>query len=278
MPMEDKRFIFLAGLHRSGTSLLHEIMREHPEISGFSDTGVPEDEGQHLQSVYEPAKVFGGPGRFAFDERAYMDESHPLATPESADKIFAEWRQHYDLSRPYLIEKSPPNIVRTRFIQKLYPSSTFIAILRHPLAVCYATKKWSKTSIASLLDHTLLAYEVFRKDMPALERVYVLRYEELVLEPQKTLDDIFSYLGLAPIKLNRPVRADLNRKYFAKWEADQKRLFRFDLRKLPERFEERAKAFGYSLVDAERLSPLPWLGARHQAAPTAFAQASPRPE
>ena len=157
--MKDKKFIFLAGMHRSGTSLLHEIIRGHDHISGFSDTGVPEDEGQHLQSVYEPAIAFGGPGKFAFDQRSYMDEVHPLATGENAQKIYEEWSPHYDLSCPYLIEKSPPNLIRTRFLQKLYPNSKFIVILRHPLAISYATEKWSKTSISSLLDHTLRAYE-----------------------------------------------------------------------------------------------------------------------
>ncbi len=84
-----KNIIFLAGLHRSGTSLLHRIICGHPEISGFLGTDVPEDEGQHLQTVYEPGSSFGGPGKFAFDTRSHMDESHPLATPESAKTIFA---------------------------------------------------------------------------------------------------------------------------------------------------------------------------------------------
>ena len=59
---KDKTLIFVAGLHRSRTSLLHKVISSHPEVSGFSQTGVPEDEGQHLQSVYKSAKSFGGAG------------------------------------------------------------------------------------------------------------------------------------------------------------------------------------------------------------------------
>ena len=59
---EDKTFISIAGLHRPGTFLLHKIISSHPEVSGFSLIGVPEDEGQHLQSVYKSAKTFGGAG------------------------------------------------------------------------------------------------------------------------------------------------------------------------------------------------------------------------
>jgi hypothetical protein len=39
IPMKNNEFIFLAGLHRSGTSLLHKIIREHPEVSGFAKKG-----------------------------------------------------------------------------------------------------------------------------------------------------------------------------------------------------------------------------------------------
>ena len=36
-----QRMVFVCGLHRSGTSVVHRCLREHPEVSGFSDTGVP---------------------------------------------------------------------------------------------------------------------------------------------------------------------------------------------------------------------------------------------
>ncbi len=265
--MKDKQFIFLGGMHRSGTSVLHEIIRGHEKISGFSDTGVPEDEGQHLQSVYEPALSFGGPGKFAFDERAYMNENHSLATSENAQKIYEEWSSHYDLSCPYLIEKSPPNLIRTRFFQKLYPNSKFIVILRHPLAISYATKKWSGTSINSLLEHTLMAYEAFFKDMSSLNSLYLLRYEEFVKEPQKAIESIFDYLDLDPVEITHSIRSNTNDKYFAMWEKDRKniinRLLPNSLNSLVNKFEARANNCGYSLADYSNLVSVDWLGTHH---------------
>lgn len=265
--MLDRKFIFLAGLHRSGTSLLHRILRNHPSISGFSDTGVPEDEGQHLQSVYEPAIAFGGPGKFVFDKRSYMNESHPLATNESAAAIFEQWSSFFDLSCDYLIEKSPPNIVRTRFLQKLFPNSNFIVILRHPLAIAYATQKWSETQISSLLEHTLLGYEIFFKDIEYLRSVYILRYESFVAEPQKDVNNILRYLGLSPAKIDYDVRSNINEKYFLKWEKDRKKLLNRIFMKMPKNYEIRANKFGYSIVNYNSLLPVPWLGAHNELRP-----------
>ena len=138
--MSDHTFIFLAGLHRSGTSLVHRIVRDHPEVTGLRDTGVPQDEGQHLQSVYPSSKCFGGAGKFALNHDAYMDENHFLVSKFNAEKIMREWSPYLDLGKRHIVEKSPPNIIRSRFLQALFPQSKFVFILRHPLAVSFATR------------------------------------------------------------------------------------------------------------------------------------------
>ena len=73
--MQEKKFIFISGLHRSGTSLLYKILKEQDEISGLSKTNELEDEGQHVQTVYKPAYEFGGVGKFGFDIKARLDEN-----------------------------------------------------------------------------------------------------------------------------------------------------------------------------------------------------------
>lgn len=258
--MEDSSFIFIAGLHRSGTSLLHEILRGHEEISGFSQTGVPEDEGQHLQTVYEPAKSFGGLGKFVFDQNAYMDESHSLATDECGKEIFEQWRKYYDLSCRYLIEKSPPNLIRTRYLQRIFSGSKFVVILRHPVAVSYATKKWCNSSIKSLLEHSLRAFEIFLDDMKHLDSVYILRYEEFVCQPQKTVDTIFSFLGLSSIVIDQDIHTNINEQYFSMWEDDQRSLSSKNRLTITPELEARANRCGYSINNYNEFVPVPWLG------------------
>jgi hypothetical protein len=262
--MINKSFIFLAGHHRSGTSLLHEIIREHPLISGFSNTGVPEDEGQHLQNIFEPAKAFGGPGKYIFNPNSHMTEDHSLATELSSAKIMEQWEKYYDASCEHYIEKSPPNLIRTRFFQKLFPNSKFIVILRHPLAVSFATQKWSKTSIKSLISHTFLGYEIFMNDMDYLSNVYVLRYEDFVANPQDEINKVYDFIKLEPWQIRHSIKPNVNDKYFSMWEADRENLFKRLFSPIGEDPEKRANKFGYSIYNYRDLLASPILGAHNR--------------
>ena len=215
-------FVFVGGLHRSGTSLLTRLLCTLPGTTGFRSTGVPEDEGQHLQSVFQPAKAFGGPGRFCFDENSRLDESNGMVTDENKAKLWAEWGSHWDLKCPVLVEKSPPNLVRARFLQAMFPRTAFVFIVRHPVAVALATQKWSKTSTSSLLDHWARAHRILGEDLPQLHRACMIRYEDLVSNPSRIIQQLARFLEVEQATESDegpPVDATVNRHYFNLWES-----------------------------------------------------------
>jgi hypothetical protein len=253
--LRNHKFIFLCGLHRSGTTPLFRILRSHPQISGFGNTGVPEDEGQHLQTVYPPARQFGGPGQFGFAAAAHLTEGSGLCTPANAERLFQQWSPHWNLNREFLVEKSPPNLVRTRFLQACFPYSYFITIIRHPIAVSLATLKWSRSRIKSLLEHWLVCHRLFDADCQHLQRVLVIRYEDLISGPELVLDKVRVFLGLgSPMagKLDR----NGNERYFAVWQQFQKsadgQVVTSDL---AEKYESSFRDYGYSLRDCSVLFP-----------------------
>lgn len=249
----ERTFIFIGGLHRSGTSLLFQCLREHPAISGFNSTGSPEDEGQHLQTIYPPALAHGGPGRFGFDPSAHLTEESPLASDVNGRRLYEQWRPYWDTSRRLLLEKSPPNLIRARFLQALFPRSSFIMLTRHPIAVAYATRKWSKTPLYSLLRHWLVCHELMEEDRKRLKRVLVIRYEDFVREPNAHLSRIFAFLGVEPRATTLDVAPDINGKYFSRWLARRNSpLTRFYMSFLERRFEQQIARFGYSLRDLDR--------------------------
>jgi len=250
----DLDVLFIGGLHRSGTSLLHQLLRAHPEISGFTKTGVPMDEGQHLQTIYPPGRVLGGPGRFGFDPRSFMDETHPLATPANAAALLAEWGKHWDLSKRLMIEKSPPNLIRTRFLQALFPKARFVLIFRHPVVVAYATRKACNSPISVLIEHTLRCYERALVDLRALNSVHLMHYEELVSAPQSTVDRILHFANVGEFRFKAPVVPDLNQRYFESWISERAQIVEDAEAVEPgwlSRTEARCQFLGYALNDTE---------------------------
>jgi hypothetical protein len=245
--------VFVGGLHRSGTSILFQCLREHPDISGFRDTGSPEDEGQHLQSVYPTAMSHGGPGRFGFQAGAHLTETSALVSEANRHKLFDEWKRYWSLDRSHLLEKSPPNLIQATFLQALFPDSFFIMLLRHPVAVSYATQKWSRTPMHSLLRHWLACHELLEEDRVRLSNVLVLKYETFVREPAATLARVYAFLGLAGHSAPLDVSPNVNRKYFERWRRNRERLLaRPYTQYLLRSFEPRVARFGYSLEDLDR--------------------------
>ena len=250
--------MFLGGLHRSGTTLLFRMLREHPNMSGFVNNKVAdhwtplEDEGQFLQGVYPPALCFGGPGSFAFAPEAHLTESSELLTPENRAQLAVDWFPYWDLSKRFLLEKSPPHLLMTRFLQSAFPNSSFVIIVRHPVAVSLATTKWSARSLDSLIEHWLAAHEIFEADRPHLQRVMTVGYETLAGDPAATLRKIYAFLGVAPHETSFAATTEHNQKYFAQWLTMAKNpQDGASIREWTARYETRVRAFRYSLQDLE---------------------------
>lgn len=270
--MVEHDFVFIGGVHRSGTTILADCIGDHPEVSGLSDTGVPMNEGQFLQNVYAPAgtkrklwpirylspilptsfktRGYGGPGRFGFDPGSHLTENSPLVSPANAQSITRAWKPYWELDRRVLLEKSPPNLLRTRFLQALFPRSAFIILLRHPIPVSYATRRWTGLRpLYYLLKHWQVCYNRFRNDQPHLDRVLVLYYEDFVENPQSTMERIFTFLELPTAPVQRDISPNVNGRYFRQWnEATQASKMRRRYHELlRDAFEEGFNQFGYTL-------------------------------
>lgn len=259
--VDTHEFVFVGGLHRSGTSPFAATLARHPEVSGLSSTGVKEDEGQHLQDVLPAARVHGGAGRFALDPGAHLTEDSPLATEANAERLAVQWAPYWDLARPFLMEKSPPTIMRTRLLQALFPRARFVIMVRHPVVVTLSTRKWRKTaSLASLFDNWFAAHQTLLGDLGRLTDVQVLKYEHLVQAPRPTLAGLADWLGLHGEVPAVGIHADASAGYeelWQRWAGSRVPWRRAEYARLVERYETRANAFGYSLTDLAACEAFP---------------------
>jgi len=222
--LRRRPIVFVAGLHRSGTTLIANCLREHPSISGFRDTGVWEDEGQLLQHVLPTGYEMGGPGRFGFHRHAHLTEESPFGGDHNGDRLVESWREYWDPEAPFRLEKSPPNLLRTTYLQALFPAASFIVIRRHPIAAALATRRflhWSRrlTGVPRLVRHWVHCHRVYGEDRPRLQRVLDLRLEDLVADPERRLKEVFEFLGLDAVDPPTPIRQHVNRSYERQWRS-----------------------------------------------------------
>lgn len=264
MLRDNQRLLFVAGLHRSGTTAVARLLAEHPDVSGLSRTGVKEDEGQHLQHVYPAAREYGGAGRFAFREAAHLTEASPLARPETADRLWEAWSPHWDVTCDVLVEKSPPNLVMTRFLQAVFPTARFLGVVRHPAVVALSTSRWrARMSLRRLLAHWIAAHRIFVKDSGVVRHLSVVQYERLMAAPGPTLAALQAFLALSTPLSSATLQGGRSDGYRQQWlaisQGSTRRRRAFD--RLCEEFEPQVREFGYSLRDIDEVGEFPLLGA-----------------
>ena len=257
MPSDNNhKFVFLCGLHRSGTTLVAKTLAQHPDISGFHNTGAPKDEGQHLQNIYPTDRKHGGPGLFGLKRGSYFDENSRLTTPQNGQILFEQWAPYWDLSKKLMLEKTPSHINKTRMLQKWFPNAHFIIVLRHPLASGYATKRFTKAPVHKFLENWLRCYECFEKDLSYLKHVTVYKYEDFIIKPNSIMDGICGFLDIHPVPFKYQIESNINQKYFSIWEEKQDNwLTKHYANFLIKKYETRFNHFGYSLIDLLHNAP-----------------------
>jgi Sulfotransferase family len=181
-------WLFILGVNNSGTTLLARILETHPQIKALPHEGqfltnaLPHPEKENVVRLWtKKLKTF-----------RWLDDDDPLP----ALKAKADWRLHYPSGPGYLLEKSPPNTIRSRWLQKNFVPSKFIAITRHPYAVCEGIQRRMGCSIEEAATHWKIATDYLMQDIPYLKQSFQFRYEDFVERPAHVAMQIQEFLGL----------------------------------------------------------------------------------
>jgi glycosyltransferase involved in cell wall biosynthesis len=217
---QHSRWLFILGVNNSGTSLLDYLLRQHPEIAGLPS------EGQYLTSAL-PRPWDHGVGRLwtqRLDQFRLMEQD----SGDRAESAKTDWSRHFgsDSSHQYQLEKSPPRTIQSRWLQRWFQPATFIAIVRDPHAVCEGIRRRRGCEIESAALHWTIGNQIMLNDLPHLQRSILIRYEQLVCDPDGELAKLKRFLSLdsefapeiadlpcdAPNHLGTPVKmSDMNR-------------------------------------------------------------------
>ncbi len=196
---KNKTWVFLVGCYNSGTTLLSELLGQHPSISALPT------EGHFLTDQFVTDYEIGLPRMWVDREDLFrLDENDEGPDPIRVKK---EWGMRLDLSKPVLLEKSPPNSSKTRWLQKHFENARFVGIVRNGYAVAEGiTRKADPKHLINSWPIEKSAYqwarsnEVLQQDSQYLKNFLWVSYEGLTENTEATLNKITDFIGVENFK------------------------------------------------------------------------------
>lgn len=182
-------WLFILGCNNSGTTLLTQILDNHPSIRTLPK------EGQRLTKAI-PNSAPCGVGR-VFTQRMDLFRWTEESDASSVPRLRYDWACRFRRRSGILLEKSPPNTLRSRWLQRHFRPARFLVLVRNPYAVCEGIARRRGHSMTEAATHWRLVHEVLEEDMKYLDRCLLVRYEDICEQPEKELQAIERFLDLA---------------------------------------------------------------------------------
>jgi len=218
--MQDDQLIFMISLPRSGSTLLQKILGGHSDIYTRSEPWLMlhplyafKTEG--IQTRYNAELAVAGVQNFlqelpAEDENYYSSRIRDCYLSLYAPYLNASGKERF-------LDKTPRYYEIFDELQKTFPRAKFIILYRNPLAVFASIlETWVKGNYEKLKNYQGDLYtgvEFLQRDFTAYANTHVVRYEELLLNPEDETEALFDFLQLP----NQPDCIDYGRQQGERW-------------------------------------------------------------
>jgi len=194
--------IFVVGCCNSGTTILQRSLLSHPNLSG------PQTEGQDLKDLPSCIKQFIGRQTFRLWATPQFGKAYYLTEDDyerkTAERIAAVYEDQIEQGTR-LVEKSPPNTLRMRFLQSIFPDAFFVIIVRNGIAVSEGIRRKRlldpdrqhmeglRTTIDDAAKQWYYANSILLNDRLHLRNSIVIKYEDLVTDTSRVLSSILNF-------------------------------------------------------------------------------------
>lgn len=178
--------VFVVGMPRSGTTLVEQILASHPAVIGAGELKAL---GRCLEGWIGPTGVDLTAGGSARERgEAYLRAIEPLIGAQTAR----------------VVDKMPDNFRYVGLIHLILPNATIVHCRRDPLDTClscYRTRfaegnAWSYDLTTLGRRYRAYAETMSRWEALLPERVFELRYEALVEQPEREIRRLLAHCGL----------------------------------------------------------------------------------
>jgi sulfotransferase len=207
------RFVGVAGLPRAGSTMLCQLLAEHPEI--------------HCEGHSSPlCNALLATRRFISDDQFFLSQldvqfDTTYENFRSAMRGFLHgW--HGNIGKPMVVDKNRAWLHCVELLLHLDPEARLVIPIRELTQVYGSIEaQHQKTILVDFIDHLAdfdrlgRADQLFAKDkaigaplssiqavqdlpQPVKDRIYFIKFEDLVSQPKETMSHIYNWLGLSP--------------------------------------------------------------------------------
>ena len=212
----DKKFYFLAGVHRSGNTLISSILNQNPDV---------------YSSPLSPVAEYMWKCKTAREELEYeKNTQHPDRTVNMISRILDNY--YYDVKKPVVLDRDknwahPANVDMMKRYFDFKPKIVFttrpiIEVMASFIAIdiSMAIRWMNKSSFQpdtslplndnlcdylvssdSQLTRVMLAFDSIH-DPDNAGMIHVVKYEDLLNTPQETMDKIYDFLEIKSFQHN----------------------------------------------------------------------------
>ena len=180
--------IFILGAMGSGTTLLRLMLDSHPAI------GIPQETG--FMRGYDALRFtpFKWSGRNWTKRLGWSRKEFDALAREFYDTLFMRYAEQHGKRR--WGEKTPLHMWHIADMARLFGDAQFVGIVRHPQAsVASNVRRFNAKLRKSIWHWDAYNSELAHRATQFPERFRLLRYEDLVTDPEPVLRPLLDFLG-----------------------------------------------------------------------------------
>ena len=188
----NKNIIFILGMPRSGTTLVEQIISSHNNVFGAGEIG------------YLSKLIYDN-----FFDKNNINLVNSLINNNStnlrnlAEKYYS-YIKNFDFEQSYITDKALLNFQWIGFIRILFPNAKIINCLRNPKDNCLSIYKnlfdhegpwcYDKRELTEFYKLYMDLMNFWKEKYP--NSIYDVQYENLVLDSDKQIKELISYLNI----------------------------------------------------------------------------------